>query len=77
MKLYKILIHKNKIKVFTQDGLFHNRQLYLNEVRLNRNIINMDGYARVLTNDYNISREFSAIYYTNNNNDLALNILEY
>jgi hypothetical protein len=37
----------------------------------------MDGYARVLTNDYNISREFSAIYYTNNNNDLALNILEY
>lgn len=33
---------KNKIKVFTQDGLFHNRQLYLNEVRLNRNIINMN-----------------------------------
>jgi len=34
-------IIKDKISIFTQDGLFHNRQLYLSDVQLNKNQIDM------------------------------------
>lgn len=33
---------KNKIKVFTQDGLFHNKQLYLKKILLDKNTISID-----------------------------------